>query len=196
MQEERHPIALKHLEIKVTVRNSLCNIELFQIYKNVENDPIECEYVFPVENDTVVTGMSIHLPDGSILEATIEEETKATEIYQDAISEGNTAVMAKSKSPDRMVVNVGNVAPGAEVRIQFKFSAPIATELDFWRLYIPASLTPKALAPSISDQEEVQQLAQFPLVRAKNCTYRIGMSIDIYADTPISDFSCKNYPFD
>ncbi|CAG9313321.1 unnamed protein product [Blepharisma stoltei] len=194
---EKHPISLKHLELRSTVRNSLCKMELFQVYKNIETQPIECEYVFPVENDAVITAMRIHLPDGTILEASIEEETKAQEMYQDAISEGNTAVMTKSDTPDKMVVNVGNIAPGAEIRIEFKFTTPISTELDFWKLYIPTTLTPKAqLQPNSIPLEEIKQETQFTVVNARNCTYRIGMSIDIHSDTPISDFSCKTYPFE
>eukprot|EP00358_Blepharisma_japonicum_P000490 CAMPEP_0202947418 /NCGR_PEP_ID=MMETSP1395-20130829/11580_1 /ASSEMBLY_ACC=CAM_ASM_000871 /TAXON_ID=5961 /ORGANISM="Blepharisma japonicum, Strain Stock R1072" /LENGTH=752 /DNA_ID=CAMNT_0049648657 /DNA_START=120 /DNA_END=2378 /DNA_ORIENTATION=+ len=172
-------------------------MELFQVYKNIETQPIECEYVFPVENDAVITGMRIHLPDGTILEASIEEETKAQEMYQDAISEGNTAVMTKSDTPDKMVVNVGNVAPGAEIRIEFKFTTPISTELDFWKLYIPTTLTPKAqLQPNSIPVEEIKQETQFTIVNARDCTYRIGMCIEIHSDTPISDFSCKTYPFE
>lgn len=195
--QEKSPIALQYLELKTVVKNSLVNYELLQVYKNTESNPIECEYVFPIESDSVVTGMRIFLPDGTVLEAKIEEETKAQEMYADAISEGNTAVMAKTDSPDRMVVNIGYVAPSAEIRVEFSISTPLTTELEFWKLYIPTCLTPKSYkTPNSQSFDYSTENIRFPVVSAKNCTYKIGMSIDIYSETPVSDFSCKTYPFE
>jgi hypothetical protein len=97
-----------------------------------------------VEDSTVVTSLQVKLSDGRILTAKIEEETKAAERYDDAIASGNTAFMAKQdeKAPDRMILSIGNLAPGESVEVMIVESFPVKCEGESWRLFLPASLVP------------------------------------------------------
>ena len=124
--------------IHAVIQNSLSTIVISQVFQNSESNPIECEYIFPIIEDSVVTSLRIYLPDGTVLTSSIEEKEKASEMYQDAISEGNLAIISNSDSPQRMCIVVGNLAPQESLRTEFILTAPLITEDCFWKLLIPA----------------------------------------------------------
>ena len=101
-------IPLISLSFTVGIENSLCVLKMTQEFLNKDQNPIECEYHYPISKESVVTNLNILLPDGTILKSFIEEQEKALETYQDAISEGNTGVLSKEDS-DTMVILVGNL---------------------------------------------------------------------------------------
>lgn len=67
---------LKSLSILSKIQNSLASLTITQEFSNQETNPIECEYLFPVLEEGVVTGLKIYLPDGSKLTSKVEEKKK------------------------------------------------------------------------------------------------------------------------
>ena len=135
-------IPLTSASIKVLIHNGLSTISISQEFSNLESHPIECEYAFATPDESVVTGLKLHFPDGSVLVSSIEEQEKASELYQDAISGGNTAVLSKSDSPDEMTIFLGNLAPNESIKAEFTLAAPLSSEESFWKLQIPTGFIP------------------------------------------------------
>ena len=77
--------------------------------------PIEGEYIFPIETslkNTAVSQIKFKLGDKEIIsQVTLKE--KAKEKYEDAVSRGNAAVMAEEseKSKDILKMTVGGIQP-------------------------------------------------------------------------------------
>ena len=131
-------ISLKSLRLDINIVNHLTTLTIDQDFFNSGSNPIECEYAFPVLKNSVVTALNILLPDGSVLNSHIEEEQKALETYQDALSQGHAAALGKSENPDSMVVYVGNILPLQSVKVQIIIASPVSAELNSWKFIVPS----------------------------------------------------------
>ena len=124
-------IPLVSVKMNVIIQNGLASISIFQEFVNEEPNPIECEYSFPIIDEGVVTKLKLHLQDGSTLTSTIEEEVKTSEIYQDAISEGNTAAMSKIDELENLTIFIGNLAFHEKIISEFNFSCPLSSDQSY-----------------------------------------------------------------
>ena len=135
-------ISLQSLKLDISIANHLSTLTVDQDFLNNGSTPIECEYYFPVEKNSVVTALNILLPDGTVLTSQIEEQQKALESYQDALSQGNAAAIGKSEDSDSMVVHVGNILPSQSVKIQIILISPISTDSKSWKFSVPSEFLP------------------------------------------------------
>ena len=121
-------ILLQNLIVKSTIENSLSTLIINQEFKNNDISPIECEYRFPIPPEAIVTDINILLPDGSKLKSHIKKEDKAKEIYQDALSQGNSAYLAKQEDSTTMSIHIGNIGPLQSLRIEIIIVFPLIVE--------------------------------------------------------------------
>jgi von Willebrand factor type A domain/Vault protein inter-alpha-trypsin domain len=164
-------IPLVSVRFHAIVHNSLATLTVLQEFVNAESKPIECEYTFPIVQDSVVTGLKIYLPDGTVLNSKIEEEEKAQEMYQDALSEGNTAIMSKLETQDKMTVIIGNIGPSQSIKTEFTMVFPLASDSCDWKLPLPSGFIPS---------------------ENKN-TFNLDIIAEILSRSAISSYS-SNYP--
>ena len=164
-------ITLKSLRVDIGIANHLASSTIDQEFFNIGPNPVECEYKFPVLKNSVVTALNILLPDGSVLSSHIEEEQKASETYQDALSQGHAAALGRSEDPDSMVIYVVNILPWQSVQIQIILASPVSVESNSWKFLVPSELVPS-------------------LSGANNQGYPIEAKIQIKSLGAISDFSC------
>lgn len=157
--------------INAVIQNSLSTITISQVFRNNESKPLECEYTFPIVEESVVICLKFYLPDGTVLTSTIEEEEKAAEIYQDAISDGNTAMLSKIADPHKMTILIGNLAPQDSIRSEFTITAPVGSDESNWKFSMPSGFLPISSDKSLEFQ----------------------FSIEIIADCIITSYS-SNYP--
>ena len=103
----------QHLDVQVD--NCFAVISMTQVFVNMTEQPIEGEYIFPIETslkNTAVSQIKFKIGDKEIIsQVTLKE--KAKEKYEDAISRGNAAVMAEEseKSKDILKMTVGGIQP-------------------------------------------------------------------------------------
>jgi len=82
-------------------------------YVNTNENPIECTYEFPLEEDTLLSKLIISIEDREIKALVLEKE-EAKNIYKDVKAEGNLGVLAQRqiKGQEFMSIKVGNLLPG------------------------------------------------------------------------------------
>ena len=193
------PIPLTKVAFNAVITDGIASIEVAQTYKNLEKDPIECEYVFPILDDAAITNLCVKTDDGKVLTATVEALEEAKEAYTDAISEGNQAVLGRMETEDRMVLSVGNVAVKSRVVVTFRLVQPVRCEGKEWMFTLPATLLPlynlgTALeAQGIDTDEDVPDPVPLTFVRPKDCSYRLHFSLTIVSPSPISNIHCPSH---
>ena len=163
-------ISLKSLKLDINIENHLTTLTVDQDFFNSGSEPLECEYTFPILKKSVVVALNILLPDGSVLNSRIEEEEKALETYQDALSQGHAAALGRSENPESMVVQIGNILPSESVKIQIILACPISAELNSWNFVVPTEFM-----PNLSD--------------VNNQAYPIEVRINVLSIGAISDYS-------
>lgn len=188
-------IPLKYIQVEANLKDFVGEVSLIQVYKNIELEPIECAYVFPIDDHAVVTNIQIEI-EGKLVQAVVRESQEAQKIYQQAVSQGRTAVLSRSQIPDRMVLKVGNLAPNQHAKVAVKYVTHLLSHEEAWRFTIPVIMVPlyeMKYFPNSSDI--VNSLSQesnpfytvypYPVVRAKDSTFSIGFDIKLSTFRPI-----------
>ena len=89
---EGETIALQSVNVEVAFNNLLCTTSMSQVYKNQEKNPIEAVYTFPLASRAVLLGLDVVI-GGRTLQGVVVEKSSAEEQYEEAITDGNTAIM-------------------------------------------------------------------------------------------------------
>lgn len=136
-------VPLVSVKFHAIIQNSLASLNVLQEVINSESKPIECEYTFSVAEDSVITGLKIFLPDGTVLNSKIEEEEeKAEEMYQDAISEGNTGIISKLENREKITILIGNIGSSQSIKVEFVMIFPLYSDSSDWKLCLPFGFIP------------------------------------------------------
>ena len=165
----------------------------------METEPIECEYVFPILSEAAMVGLKVQTNDGAVLEAKVEDLEEAKEGYSDAIASGNQAVLGRMEAEDRMVMNVGNMAPRSKVRVTFTLIHPVKCEGKDWLFMLPAALIPlfdlgNAMEDlGIPEDDDDPDPVSLPFVRPANCSYRFHFHLTINTTSPITNCVCPSH---
>ena len=109
-------IPLQFVNVKTTFSNLFCKTAITQTYLNSEPKPIEAVYTFPLSSRAVLLGLEVTI-DERKLEGLIVEKKSAEEQYEEAISEGNSAIRLEQLQPGMYTMNVGNLQPEAVKRL-------------------------------------------------------------------------------
>lgn len=136
-EKPQAPIPLKDVRVEALIADFVVSVTIHQTFINVEEQPIEAVYMFPLEEKAAVTNF-VACIDGKKIRGVIQEKEEARATYEDAIASGHGAYKLEEKDDEANVftVNVGNLPPGKEVTISITY----ATELTFvegllqWRL--------------------------------------------------------------
>ena len=140
--KNRERIALCDVSVTAALRDLLAEVTVAQTYRNDEKVSIEAVYTFPLPLDAVLLDLSVTI-GGRKLKGTVVEKKAAEERYEDAIADGNAAVMLEQPEPGLYTMNVGNLLPNETAVIAFTYSVVCSWAGDNLRLLIPTTIAPR-----------------------------------------------------
>lgn len=111
-------------------------------FRNDGRKPIEAVFSFPVPLDAAFVGMRATLA-GETLEATIQPKRQASRAYDDAISQGDSAVLLSSTEPGVVCTSLGNLMPGEEGEIELRFVCALNVADRMARFSVPLVHRPR-----------------------------------------------------
>lgn len=135
-------VALQSVAVKAVFSNLFCSTTMTQVYKNLEKNPIEAVYTFPLASRAVLLGLNIMI-SGKELQGVVVEKASAEEQYEEAITDGNTAIMVEQVQPGLYTMNVGNILAGEEVRISIGYAELYTWQDNNLRFYLPTTIAPR-----------------------------------------------------
>ncbi len=135
-------IPLVGMDIEAKIEGLMTSVNIEQRYSNNEKINIEAVYTFPLPIDAVLTSLVVKI-DQRILRATILEKKTAEARYEEAITDGNTAVMLEKLASGLYTMNVGNLMPGETIAIQMQYAFTQRWQGNQLRLFIPTTLAPR-----------------------------------------------------
>ena len=145
-----HP--LQETRVDVRIRDLVACFELEHHFRNGHEQPIEALLTFPMSPDAAFLSLQAEI-DGKTLDARIIASQAAEERYDEAIAQGDTALMVRTPEPGILTVALGNLMPGemAVVRIRFASRVPVAGSVAWFRL--PTVIRPRYGAWRLHDFE-------------------------------------------
>jgi Ca-activated chloride channel family protein len=135
-------IALCDVSVTAALRDLLAEVTVAQTYRNDEKVSIEAVYTFPLPLDAVLLDLSVTI-GGRKLKGAVVEKKAAEARYEDAIADGNAAVMLEQPEPGLYTMNVGNLLPNETAVIAFTYSVVYRWAGDNLRMLIPTTIAPR-----------------------------------------------------
>lgn len=166
-------IALRSVDITAKLTGVLSEVEIKQHYQNSTTTNIETVYTFPLPIDAVLTSLEVEL-NGEILQGRVKANRAAEDDYEDAIVNGDTAVMLSKLSDGLYCINLGNLLAGEAAVITFRYAQLHQWQGERLRFYLPTTIAPKYGTPQLTNIAE-HQLPQHSL----SATYKLTFSISI-----------------
>lgn len=118
----RSLLAASRLEVSIT--DLVAEYALRHEFHNPSGEAIEAIYSFPMPLDAAFLGMEAEL-GGERLTAVVEPRQRATGAYDDAIADGDSAVLLERLEAGTLCVSLGNLKPGERGLITLRFVAPL-----------------------------------------------------------------------
>jgi Ca-activated chloride channel family protein len=123
--------------------NGLClALEVTQNFINTSEHAIEAIYTFPLPHDAVLLDLTVKLND-KILRGNVIAKKQAVSRYEDAITDGDSAIMLERADNDLCTINVGNLLAGERAQICYRFSQLLYWQQDALRISIPTTMAPR-----------------------------------------------------
>lgn len=160
-------IALKGVRAEAHLRDLLAEVTVEQRYRNDHKSNIEAVYTFPLPLGAVLLGFEVELA-GQKLVGRVVEKKQAERDYEDAVTDGNSAIMLEASGPGLYTVNLGNLMANDEAVIRFRYGLLLSWQGDGLRFLLPTTIAPRygdALAAGLQPHQ-VQESAldvEYPL---------------------------------
>ncbi len=143
----RHPSShsrslLAHSRLEVTIDDLMASHELRHRFRNEGTGPVEIVYTFPVPLDAAFLGMEATIA-GETRVARVQPRRSAREAFDDAIAEGDSAVLLERLEPGLLCVDLGNLKPGEDGEIVLRFAASLAAAGGVSRFSLPLVHRPR-----------------------------------------------------
>jgi len=116
---------LRSAAIRALAAGGIARTAFTQSYENLYSEPLEVLYTLPLPADGAVIGYTIHLGEKVII-GQIEKREAAAQMYEEALAAGRTAGLLSAERADTFTQRLGNLPPGAGVRVEIEVLHPLA----------------------------------------------------------------------
>lgn len=181
-------IALKDMRIDARVHDLMAEVTVTQTYRNEEQVNIEAVYTLPLPLDAVLLDFSATLGDRRLAGQVVEKQ-QAQQQYEQAMTEGDAAMMLEQVEAGLYTVNVGNLLPGETAVIEFRYAVLLSWRDDTVRLHIPTVVAPRYGNPFQAGFQP-HQVPEYDLATELRAAFSLsvtGLLKDAQVDSPSHD---------
>ena len=136
--------AVSFLGVKLlgNMRGLMFEASVEQRFCNPTDKNVEVVYSFPLPWGSVLLGVDVVLGDKKLTGAVVEKK-QAEAHYEEAISEGNAAIMLEKNHDHSYSLNLGNLAAHEHCTITLRYAQTLQFEQRGLRLLIPTVIAPR-----------------------------------------------------
>ncbi|MCL2345729.1 MAG: VWA domain-containing protein [Desulfobulbus sp.] len=174
-------LPLKGTEVDVKISGVIADVTVTQIYHNEGQRAIEARYVFPGSTQAAVGGLTVRLAN-RLITAQIREKKQAQVEYDTAKKEGKTAALLEQHLPNVFQMNVANILPGDEVKVELRYTELLTPQRGSYQFVFPAAVGPRYNSPQ-SENAGAKWVAQ-PVLRAA-VEPTAAFKLKVALDTPL-----------
>ncbi|CAG2243183.1 unnamed protein product [Mytilus edulis] len=138
-------VPLKDSKVHVTVQGFIANVESNLTYCNDTQEALQTSFIFPMDDMSAVYKFEADVNNNHII-AECQDKQKAKETYNEAISNGHTAMLLSEDdaSGDIFECKLGNLPAGEMALLTISYVVELSVETDGKvRFTLPTVLTPR-----------------------------------------------------
>ena len=136
------PVMLEGVKATGELRGLMLEMSVEQRFRNPTDKNVEVAYTFPLPWGAVLLGVDVQLGDQHLTGAVIEKK-QAEAQYEEALSEGNAAIMLEKNFDRSYSLNLGNLAAQEHCVITLRYAQTLQFEQRGLRLLIPTVIAPR-----------------------------------------------------
>ena len=186
-------LPLKSTSAEVNIAGVIADVKVAQVYKNEGKKPIEAIYIFPASTRAAVYGMKMTIGK-RVIEAKINKREEARRQYEEARDQGKSASLLEQRRPNVFQMNVANIMPGDEIRVDLKYTELLVPTDKIYEFAYPTVVGPRYSNQSAETAPPSERWVQNPYLRqGKAPTYGFDIAVNIAAGLPIKEISSTSH---
>ena len=184
---------LKETSVSVNISGIIADTYVTQVYTNNGDNPINASYVFPASTRVSVHGMQMQIGN-QIVTAQIKEKEEAEEEFEEAKEEGKSASLMEERRPNVFTMDVANIMPGDEVRIELHYTEMIESSEGTYEFVFPTVVGPRYASASTDVTDENNEWVETPYLPSESAIPgKYDINVTLSAAVPITGLSCKSH---
>ncbi|APB32947.1 von Willebrand factor type A domain protein [Gloeomargarita lithophora Alchichica-D10] len=188
------PIPLRGVDFNVVIREIGSWVTVSQHFQNVEDQPIEAVYSFPLPEGAAICGFQVYLGE-RIIAGRVEEKETAFAQYDEAIKEGHGAYLVDQDRPNIFTISVGNLLPQQAVVVRMTYVQELDTQVHGGRFVIPTTISPRYMPVAQLETAPATELLHLnPPTVLENLPYGLAIRVDLVTSTPIIGLESPSHP--
>jgi Ca-activated chloride channel family protein len=139
---EGDAVTLLGVTFSAHLRGVILEACVAQRFANPTDHPLEVVYSFPLPWGAVLLGVDVVLGERSLTGAVVAKRQAETR-YEDALADGDAAIMLERNHDDSYSLNLGNLAAGERCTITLRYAQTLQFEQHSLRVLIPTVIAPR-----------------------------------------------------
>lgn len=181
-------VALKGVQVRARLHGLMAEVEVEQSYANPQKTNIEAVYTFPLPIGAVLLGLEVEIA-GNKLSGSVVERKKAERDYEDAVTDGDSAVMLQEAGPGLYTASIGNLMAGESAVIRYRYGLMLSWQGSRLRFLLPTTI-----APRYGDAEAAGlQPHQIP-VAVLDVEYPLDLAITVEGELASAAIASPSHP--
>lgn len=135
-------MSLKSVQASGQASGLLLELTVRQVYRNDTGKTLETVYTFPLAWGAVLMGLNVEIA-GKRLSGVVVERKEAEQRYEDAVTDGDTPILLEQSSDGLFTVNLGNLKPGEEAVIEYRYGQLLHYDQSRIRMSVPTTIAPR-----------------------------------------------------
>jgi Ca-activated chloride channel family protein len=182
-------LPLKSTSANVNIAGVIADVTVTQIYKNEGKKALEAIYVFPASTRAAVYGMKMTIGK-RVVEARINKREEARRQYEQARDAGKSASLLEQQRPNVFQMNVANIMPGDEIRVELKYTELIVPTDRAYEFAYPTVVGPRYSNQAVETAPPSEHWVKNPYLHEGEApTYAFDMTVHIAAGLPVKEIT-------
>ena len=135
-------VALKEVKVRARLHELIAEVAVEQFYANPQSTNIETVYTFPLPIGAVLLGLEVEI-GGKKLSGQVIERKKAERNYEEAVTDGNSAVMLEETGPGLYTASIGNLMANETAVIRYRYALMLSWQGSRLRFLLPTTIAPR-----------------------------------------------------
>jgi len=190
---ETDALPLKDTRAEVKIAGKVANVTVTQVYKNQGKKTLEAIYVFPGSTRAAVHALRLTVGE-RIIDAEIMERQKARQIYEEAKKTGQTASLLEQQRPNVFQMNVANILPGDEVKVELKYLEVLKAEDKVYEFVYPTVVGPRYSNVPATGAPDTEKWVENPyLHQGQAPPYTFGLTVEVRGGLPLAKLASPSH---
>jgi Ca-activated chloride channel family protein len=186
-------LPLKATSADVSISGVIADVRVSQVYRNEGKKALEAIYIFPASTRAAVYGMKMTIGERTI-KAKINKREDARREYEQALQQGRSASLLEQQRPNVFQMNVGNIMPGDEIKVELKYTELLVPTDGVYEFAYPTVVGPRySNQPAQGAPDTARWLENPYLHEGENPNFTFNIAATIKAGMPVKDVSSPSH---